>query len=51
MSYFVFFCVLSSRSAVIMPTASVIDLDDDAMRRLNGVLGAHPSERLHAMPS
>ena len=51
MTYFVFFCVLSSRHAVIMPTASVIDLDDDAMRRLNGVLGAHPSERLHAMPS
>ena len=51
MTYFEFFCVLSSRHAVIMPTASVIDLDDDAMRRLNGVLGAHPSERLHAMPS
>ena len=48
---FCFFCVLSSRHVVIMPTASVIDLDDDAMRRLNGVLGAHPSERLHAMPS
>ena len=51
MTYFDYFCVLSSIHAVIMPTASVIDLDDDAMRRLNGVLWAHPSERLHAMPS